>query len=394
MTRQVQTAKKISFPSSQILRAITKHYNQSGFTLSLAFMNIKIHFRIAGSSLDFLKIFSLTMVATACLMGSSYQILARQTKIADANGDWVSKIITQREYDFGEVQLGSSAKHSFELKNTTNDELKIESVAASCGCTVPKLKNMVIAPGDSEKVVVSLDTIRFRGKKKSTIHIRFEEPAEKEIQLSVWVDIRNLLVEPETVEFKQVGIGQSAKKKLLVSRGGSPSWKITDVKSTSPTLIPKVIGRTIKGSKVSYEVECSLTEDAPTTRQEKIIIETNDSNERSFSVPVLIEVAAPVQVSQQVVDFGELPFGSKKRLILRTQELSQITDLSVKGGGFSVTEPDPGKKKIHILEIVRESSEQQESKLLIRTDVSETSVTILLLSQATENPTGSSVELD
>lgn len=343
-------------------------------------MNIKIHkqIRIRWIQLAILGLFCMITIA-AMIIGSSCSSEACQPVLPGENNDWGSKIVKEREFDFGEVQLGSSAKHSFELINTTDQALKIKSVSASCGCTVAKMDNYDIAPGESAKIVVSLNTVNFRGKKTSTIFARFEEPADEEIQLSVSVNIRNLLVEPETVEFKQVAIDQIATRTVVISRGGSPYWKINNVESTSPSLKAKIIRRKIKGNKVTYEVECSLSESSPTTRQEHVVIETNDSNERSFSIPVSIEVAPTIQVSQSVIDFSDLLVGKNKLLIVKTHQPSTITDMKVEGEGFSVSELKPDKKTSHILQVVRESDIQQQSRLTITTDISQTSVEVELL---------------
>lgn len=57
-------------------------------------------------------------------------------------------------YDFHNIIFGDDATHTFIVRNVGNDTLKITSARASCGCTTPQMKN-VILPGDTAHLTVT-----------------------------------------------------------------------------------------------------------------------------------------------------------------------------------------------------------------------------------------------
>ena len=333
----------------------------------------------------FFTIKPVCFVSLAFAIASIGSIAAGQDPTASDGPNWGRQIVESPEFDFGDVPLGSEVKHFFELKNTTDQPIRIQSVASSCGCTVTKLHRAEIPVGATEKLQISLDTLRFRGLKKSTILVRFAEPADHEIQLLVSVNIRNLHVEPETVEFTNVEIAKLASRTLLISRGGSPFWKINSVASSNPTLTPKILGRTIKGNLVTYEIECTLIENAPAIRQEQITIQTNDTNELEFFVPVSIEIVDPIAVSQQVIEFGDAPRETMKTFIVKTLEPSEIVGLSMDTRAFSATEPKAGRKNSHFIQVTRLTDGGEKVELKILTDQSKEPVIVKIQSGAIKN---------
>ncbi len=280
-------------------------------------------------------------------------ILSGQTTLPNQNLNWQDKIAAERVYDFGDVPLGKSAEHSFEMVNTTSETLKIRSVSASCGCTTPKASKMEIKPGEKASVIVKLNTERFRGKKKSTIHVRFDGPESREIQFSISVNIRNLLIEPEMIEFVPAPLNREAKRTVMVSRGGSPYWKITKLETSNAAIKSQIIKKTVKGNKVSYQIECSVLAtrtDLPKTHE--LFVSTNDSKEPKLEIPIRIDVMPPIKAATKRVDFGTLEKASATRkLIIQTLDESRITKLSVDHQQFLVKELKPGLKKVHIHEI-------------------------------------------
>lgn len=71
----------------------------------------------------------------------------------------------ETDHDFGKIPYGKPAEFDLQLKNLTNDSLKIENVVASCGCTTPKWKPGPYAPGEAFKI-----TIGFNGYTEGAFH--------------------------------------------------------------------------------------------------------------------------------------------------------------------------------------------------------------------------------
>lgn len=51
-------------------------------------------------------------------------------------------------YDFGQLQKGVPASHSFEFSNPADENIMITKVSASCGCTVTDYTKAEVAPGE------------------------------------------------------------------------------------------------------------------------------------------------------------------------------------------------------------------------------------------------------
>jgi hypothetical protein len=82
--------------------------------------------------------------------------------------------IENTNYDFGELEYGSEAKHVFTFLNTSDIELSIQTIVSSCGCTIPIYKTAVVKPNDEYSFEVSYDTTRV-GKFSKNITISVKE---------------------------------------------------------------------------------------------------------------------------------------------------------------------------------------------------------------------------
>ena len=57
-------------------------------------------------------------------------------------------------FDFGKIQQSRPVTHHFEVLNTSKQNIKIENVQASCGCTTPEWTREPILPGASAFIKV------------------------------------------------------------------------------------------------------------------------------------------------------------------------------------------------------------------------------------------------
>lgn len=66
-------------------------------------------------------------------------------------------------YDFGTVVQGARIKTEIQLSNEGNQELKILDTKTECSCTLLKLKQKSLSPGESITVKAVFDTDHFEG---------------------------------------------------------------------------------------------------------------------------------------------------------------------------------------------------------------------------------------
>lgn len=63
-------------------------------------------------------------------------------------------------HDFGTVEKGTPVSYTFEFTNTSNTDLRIESVKPSCGCTVADYSKESIAPGETGYVTATYNAAK------------------------------------------------------------------------------------------------------------------------------------------------------------------------------------------------------------------------------------------
>jgi len=75
------------------------------------------------------------------------------------------------EHDFGTIAEGNVVEHTFEVKNTGEAPLIIQSAQPSCGCTVPDWTKTPIEPGKSGFVKAKFDSKGKPGMQNKTITV-------------------------------------------------------------------------------------------------------------------------------------------------------------------------------------------------------------------------------
>src|SRR3990172_6707366 len=62
--------------------------------------------------------------------------------------------VSSDTYEFGVMDQGATGSHEFVFTNEGRAALKLTSGESTCGCTLTKLVNPVIEPGQTGKVIV------------------------------------------------------------------------------------------------------------------------------------------------------------------------------------------------------------------------------------------------
>lgn len=83
-------------------------------------------------------------------------------------------------HNFGNIEQGPDATHSFKFKNTGNTPLIIQRCSASCGCTIPKWSKDPIMPGKTGTIDIKFATKDKVGSFTKTIYIKSNAKSLKE----------------------------------------------------------------------------------------------------------------------------------------------------------------------------------------------------------------------
>ena len=93
--------------------------------------------------------------------------------------------VKETEFNFGKIPQGKPVYHLFEIVNKSDKPLKLDNVAASCGCTTPEWSREEIAPGATSIIKVGYNaaaegpfekpiTITYAGNQTTVIKIKGE----------------------------------------------------------------------------------------------------------------------------------------------------------------------------------------------------------------------------
>ena len=77
----------------------------------------------------------------------------------------------ETEHDFGQVNEGEKVTHVYEVLNTGDADLLLQSVRPSCGCTTPKYDKKPIRPGKKGSIQVVFNTKGRPGKQRKTVSV-------------------------------------------------------------------------------------------------------------------------------------------------------------------------------------------------------------------------------
>ncbi|MCI0414665.1 DUF1573 domain-containing protein [bacterium] len=207
-------------------------------------------------------------------------------------------VIDSEVYDAGQViRTGAPIEHAFLIKNTGTSQLKILDVRPACGCTVTRY-DKVIAPGSEGKIYATVDISHFNGPIQKGVDIRTNDPKRPDTKLTIKATVKSLIeTQPdETMRFI-VSKGELKTQEMLLTP--DPSVKIlkpvVDSNMITATLTPQ------KDRVQKLTVDVKRTDTIGTHSTEVKILTEGPIKE--MSIPVVIVVRGPLQVSPSAVSF-------------------------------------------------------------------------------------------
>ena len=91
-------------------------------------------------------------------------------------------------FDFGQALKNRELAKEFYIRNFGNEDLTIEKVSTSCGCTVATGYSKVVKPGGSTPLQVTLHT-QVPGRLQKSVLIRSNDPTRGTYELKVSADV-------------------------------------------------------------------------------------------------------------------------------------------------------------------------------------------------------------
>ena len=91
--------------------------------------------------------------------------------------------------DFGSIKAGEVARHSFVLRNDSQEVLNIKDITASCGCVVSEVKNRILKPGESSLVGVRFNSKGYSGAVQQFVYVNTDNPNNSLIRFIIKANV-------------------------------------------------------------------------------------------------------------------------------------------------------------------------------------------------------------
>lgn len=201
----------------------------------------------------------------------------------------------QDEWDFGYAPGNAMVKHTFLIKNTGTETLKITKVKPSCGCTSAPLAKDVLEPGESTELEVGFKTLKFKGEVSKKITITSSDPVDSMVTISFKANVSrphpSVKVEPDLFDFVQIYEGERAKLTTVLTNISDSKLSLSTVDVPRVDYIDFKLQKDVLNPGQSCKLEVQVKKNAPTgILREAITFDVGDSGQRRLSVPIRGEI--------------------------------------------------------------------------------------------------------
>ncbi|MEL6106240.1 MAG: DUF1573 domain-containing protein [Planctomycetota bacterium] len=134
-------------------------------------------------------------------------------------------------HDFGKLNPHSTASHAFRLTNDGQDPLRVIIQQTSCKCTVGKLGQSILLPGESTDVTMTWNTGYKAESYEQTAVISTNDPLRRRVTLTVKGTVRADLVLPKKINLPSTDVGETAQTNVMVYSQLWDDFQIADVET-------------------------------------------------------------------------------------------------------------------------------------------------------------------
>ena len=145
--------------------------------------------------------------------------------------------VQEPKFDFGEVYQGNKVLHVFQFTNQGDEDLLIDRVSTSCGCTAVLVSEKKLSPGGQGELQANFDSTRFHGAVSKTIYIYSNDPVNPVMQLHIQGKVlETVVVEPPQLNLGQVKAEEPVKSKVVLRNQGPEPLTLGEPRSTAKEL--------------------------------------------------------------------------------------------------------------------------------------------------------------
>lgn len=127
----------------------------------------------------------------------------------------------EETFDLDTLMAGAVAERKVTIKNTGNEQLIIEKVEASCGCTGTLLSSDKLKPGESGEIKISFNSKNFNGQIHKVVTIISNDPKtpRKPVEFTGFV-IEEVFLSETRFNFKDSIVGERKTMNITLTNNG------------------------------------------------------------------------------------------------------------------------------------------------------------------------------
>lgn len=151
------------------------------------------------------------------------------------------EVVGGTSHDFGSMQQGSIKSHSFVFRNIGKGPLKLDVAGSSCRCTIGKLDNPTLAPGEETRVTLEWKATGVIDAFSQTATITTSDPEHRKVILSVKGNVaRTVLVEPSDLNLGDIPVTKETHRTVYVFGYAEEPMELSEVKWADERTADKV----------------------------------------------------------------------------------------------------------------------------------------------------------
>ena len=157
--------------------------------------------------------------------------LVEQEKLARQPGAKPVARVSASTHDFGLLDPHSTATHSFTVYNDGDSPLELQVYDSTCKCTVGKLNQRFVDPGENTSVTLTWNTGYKDDEYKQSVTLTTNDPRRRFLTLNVRGTVKADLVMPPKLPMTRCNLGQESKAEFLVYSQLWPDFVVDDIES-------------------------------------------------------------------------------------------------------------------------------------------------------------------
>ncbi len=297
------------------------------------------------------------------------------------------------QHDFGVVPRGSKQEHFFPIRNLYAEDVHIEAIESTCGCTTAQVTKHTLRSREVGYIVARLNTKSFVGRRTAVLTVRFDKPYPAEVQLKIAANIHtDLEITPDSLTVGAIPQGQPLKRVVNIRYTGKANWRITGIQVTHPSVEAEAVElKRQPGDAIEYAMTVEVLGNAPAGfLRETITVFTNDRSAKRIPIELRAQiepsiVARPANLFLGVCEPGET---KTKQVVVKGDRPFRITKVACSERGFTIQPVQGVRKSLHLVPVTftaGSSPGQIDAKITIEVDQGQ-AITLELHAHAQVSP--------